>query len=243
MAWNAIFFYLLAAISLLAAAGVVVARNPVHSAIFLVLTLFNTAGIFVMLGAEFLAAAQVIVYAGAALVLMLFLLMLVDPQALPERAGGHPVQRIVGPLLGLILFLEVAAAIANRVMVGSQGNATPAIISQVGGSTQAVGNLLFTQYLLPFEIISLVLLIGVAGAIVLALPERLGERLGSISLGHPRGTDMALPEGPSTAAPITRADEQATEALEATRELILVRDPDLYTGSGQRRRDVTITRR
>jgi NADH-quinone oxidoreductase subunit J len=129
-------------------------------------------------------------------------------------------------------------------MVGASGNATPAIISQIGGSTQAVGNLLFTQYLLPFEIISLVLLVGVAGAIVLALPERLGERLGTISLGHPRGTDMALPEGPSTAAPLTRADEQATEALEATRELILVRDPDLYTGSrGARRGDVKITRK
>lgn len=244
MTWSALFFYLLAAISLLAAGGVVVAKNPVHSAIFLVLTLFNTAGIFVMLGAEFLAAAQVIVYAGAALVLMLFLLMLVDPQALPERSGGHPVQRIVGPLLGVILFLEVAAAIANRAMIGGTGNATPQIIAQVGGSTQAVGNLLFTQYLLPFEIISLVLLVGVVGAIVLALPERLGERLGTISLGHPRGTDMALPEGPSTAAPITRADEKATQALEATRELILVRDPDLYTGTRQgARRDVTITRK
>ena len=79
------------------------------------------------------------------------------------------------------------------------------------------------------------LLIGVVGAIVLALPERLGERLGTISLGHPRGTDLALPEGPATAAPITRADQQATGALEATREIILVRDPDLYTGVGGRK--------
>lgn len=234
MAWNVIFFYLLAAVSVLAAIGMVVVKNPVHSAIFLVLTLFNTAGIFVMLGAEFLAAAQVIVYAGAVLVLMLFFLMLVDPERLPERGGGHPVQRIVGPLLGVILFLEVAAAIANRAMFGSLGNATPENIAFVGGSTEAVGNLLFTQFLLPFEVVSLVLLIGVVGAIVLALPERLGERLGTISLGHPRGTDMALPEGPSTAAPITRADEEATAALESTREIILVRDPDLYTGGGKR---------
>lgn len=244
MPWNTIFFYALSAISLLAAGGVVVAKNPVHSAIFLVLTLFNTAGIFVMLGAEFLAAAQVIVYAGAALVLMLFLLMLVDPKALPERDAGHPVQRIVGPLLGLILFLEVAAAIANRAMVGQQGNADPATISFVGGSTQAIGNLLFTQFLLPFEIISLVLLVGVVGAIVLALPERLGERLGTISLGHPRGVDMALPEGPGAAAPITMADLEATEALEATRDIILVRDPDLYTTPkpSSRRGNVKITR-
>ncbi|MGH2614752.1 MAG: NADH-quinone oxidoreductase subunit J family protein [Thermomicrobiales bacterium] len=237
IAWNVIFFYLLAAVSVLAAIGMVAARNPVHSAIFLVLTLFNTAGIFVMLGAEFLAAAQVIVYAGAVLVLMLFFLMLVDPQNLPERGGGHPVQRIVGPLLGVILFLEVAAAIANRITVGALGNATPENIAFVGGNTQAFGNLIFTQYLLPFEVVSLVLLIGVVGAIVLALPERLGERLATISLGHPRGTDMALPEGPSTAAPITVADRQATAELEATREVILVRDPDLYTGVGGRTAD------
>ena len=234
MAWNALFFYLLGIISVLAAIGMVVVRNPVHSAIFLVLTLFNTAGIFVMLGAEFLAAAQVIVYAGAVLVLMLFFLMLIDPQKLPERGGGHAVQRIVGPLLGVILFLEVAAAIANRAMIGTMGNATPENIAFVGGSTQAFGNLLFTQALLPFEVVSLVLLIGVVGAIVLALPERLGERLGTISLGHPRGTDLVLPEGPASAAPITRADRQATEALESTREIILVRDPDLYTGVGGR---------
>jgi NADH-quinone oxidoreductase subunit J len=230
MAWNVIFFYLLAAISVLAAIGMVVARNPVHSAIFLVLTLFNTAGIFIMLGAEFLAAAQVIVYAGAVLVLMIFFLMLVDPQNLPERTGGQPIQRIVGPLLGVILFLEVAAAIANRATFGPPGNVTPETIALVGGSTQAFGNLIFTQYLFSFEVVSLVLLIGVVGAIVLALPERLGERLATISLGHPRGTDMALPEGPAAAAPITAADRQATEALEATREIILVKDPDLYTG-------------
>ena len=238
MTWSVLFFYLLAVISVLAAIGMVVVRNPVHSAIFLVLTLFNTAGIFVMLGAEFVAAAQVIVYAGAVLVLMLFFLMLIDPEKLPERGGGHPVQRIVGPLLGVILFLEVAAAIANRAIIGTTGNATPENIAFVGGSTQAIGNLLFTQFLLPFEVVSLVLLIGVVGAIVLALPERLGERLGTISLGHPRGTDMALPEGPAAAAPVSRADQQATEALEATREIILVRDPDLYTGAGSRTSDV-----
>jgi NADH-quinone oxidoreductase subunit J len=238
MPWNVIFFYLLGAISIVAALGMVIARNPVHAAIFLVLTLFNTAGIFVMLGADFLAAAQVIVYAGAVLVLMLFFLLLVDPQRLPERGAGHPVQRVVAPILGIILFLEMAAAIANRAMIGNPGNATPANIAFLGGSTQALANLLFTQYLLPFEVISLVLLIGVAGAIVLALPERLGERLGTISLGHPRGTDMALPEGPSAAAPVTRADERATAALEATREIILVRDPDLYTGAGSRKSEV-----
>lgn len=232
MAWNAIIFYLLAVISILAALGMVIARNPVHSAIFLVLTLFNTAGVFIMLGAEFVAAAQVIVYAGAILVLMLFFLMLVDPQNLPERGAAHPVQRIVGPLLGIILFLEVAAAIANRAMTGFLGNASPENIAFVGGNTQAIGHLLFTQYLLPFEVISLVLAVGVVGAIVLALPERLGERLATISLGHPRDVDLALPEGPAVDAAITVADRQETAVLEGTREIILVKDPDIYTRVG-----------
>lgn len=232
MAWNAIIFYLLAVISILAALGMVVARNPVHSAIFLVLTLFNTAGVFIMLGAEFVAAAQVIVYAGAILVLMLFFLMLVDPQNLPERGTSHPIQRIVGPLLGIILFLEVAAAIANRAMTGFLGNASPENIAFVGGNTQAIGHLLFTQYLLPFEVISLVLAVGVVGAIVLALPERLGERLATISLGHPRDVDLALPEGPAADAAVTGADRAETAILEGTREIILVKDPDIYTRVG-----------
>jgi hypothetical protein len=98
------------------------------------------------------------------------------------------------------------------------------------------------NYLLPFEIVSLVLLVGIIGAIVLALPERLGERIGprraTISLGHPRGVDKALPAGPAGETPvIVTADERReTAALEATRELIMVRDPDTYTrvGRGQR---------
>ena len=181
---------------MLAAIGMVVAKNPVHSAIFLVLTLFNTAGIFVMLGAEFLAAAQVIVYAGAVLVLMLFFLMLIDPQKLPERgAGTRATDRRSAPGCH-----PVPGGRGRHRQPGHDRHARQrdaGNIAFLGGSTQAFGNLLFTQYLLPFEVVSLVLLIGVVGAIVLALPERLGERLGTISLGHPRGTDLALPEGPA----------------------------------------------
>src|SRR5690242_1893578 len=100
MTLDAIVFYILAAVCLLAAIGVVVSRNPVHAAVFVVITFFNVAAFFVMLGAEFLAAVQVIVYAGAMLVLVLFTIMLVDPDNLPELHAGRPVQRIVGVLLG-----------------------------------------------------------------------------------------------------------------------------------------------
>jgi NADH-quinone oxidoreductase subunit J len=241
MEWSTLIFYLIAAASVLAALGVVVANNPVHSGVFLVLCFFNIAAAFVMLGAEFLAVVQVIVYTGAILVLVLFVLMLVDPDDLPEFHGGRPVQRAVGLLLGAILLLEVGAAILNRTVVGVSGGATPEAIDAVGGNTQALGRALYSDYLLAFEIASLVLLVGVIGAIVLALPERLGERSsatrrGTISLGHPRGVDLALPAGPRGESPIpgvaaSLAEREATVA--ATRELIMVKDAESHTTVGR----------
>ena len=96
MPWDVIIFYMIATICVLCAGGVVVVNNPVHSAIFLVLCFFNVAGIFLMLGAEFLAVVQVIVYTGAILVLVLFVLMLVDPDDLPEFHTARPLKRYVG---------------------------------------------------------------------------------------------------------------------------------------------------
>ena len=89
MSWDVIFFYLIAAVSIVTALGVVTARNPVHSAIFLVLCFVNIAGVFVMLGAEFLAVIQIIVYTGAILVLVLFVVMLVDPEDQRLPCGGR----------------------------------------------------------------------------------------------------------------------------------------------------------
>jgi len=254
MPWSLIIFYGLAAVSLLCAAGVVIARNPVHAGGFLILTFFNVAAIFVMLGAEFLAAVQVIVYAGAILVLVLFTLILVDPDDLPEFHGGRPVQRAVGLLLGLVLLLQVGVAIVTRTVVGQPGSAD-AIEATLGGNTQGVGYQLYVPYLLAFEVISLVLLVGIIGAIVLALPERLGERIaqrrsGTISLGHPRGAEPALTAGPVGETPVSTAagDEplvtaaggrrEEPGALEATRELIMVDDADSYTEVGGRRSEV-----
>ena len=250
MAWDVLIFYLLGAVAILTALGMVASANPVHSAIFLILCFFNVAGIFVMMGAEFLAAVQVIVYAGAILVLVLFVLMLVDPDDLPEFHGARPVQRSVAVLLGVVLLLEVGLAILTRTVVGQPmaipGVAAPAnaaTIAFVGGNTQAVGNVLFSQYMLVFEVVSLVLLVGVVGAIVLALPERLGERApirrGTISLGHARGIDdLALPSGVrgETPIPVNQARDEAAE--DAPRELIMVRDPDRYTTVGGADRDI-----
>lgn len=247
MSWDVIIFYLLALVSVLCASGMVLATNPVHSAIFLILTLFNTSGVFIMMGAEFLAAVQVIVYAGAVLLLLLFVLMLVDPDDLPEFHRGRPVQRAVAGLLGVILLLEVGLAILTRTVVGPSGNATPMTIAFLGGNTQALGNVIYGNYLLAFEVISLVLTVGVIGAIVLALPERLGERMqrrrGTISLGHPRGVDdpklLPTPKGEAP-IPSTLVDGDAYDQAHS-RDLIMVRDPESYTAVGKR--GTTRTRR
>ncbi|MBA2277643.1 MAG: NADH-quinone oxidoreductase subunit J [Chloroflexia bacterium] len=234
MPWDVIFFYLIGGVSVLTALGVVVANNPVHAGIFLVICFLNVAGIFVMLGAEFLAVTQVIVYTGAILVLVLFVLMLVDPDDLPEFHTARPVQRYVGFLLGAVLLLEVGAAILTWTRFAPEGTATPENIAFVGGNTQALGRLLYTDYLLAFEVISLVLIVGIIGAIVLALPERLGERTGTrrdtISLGHARGTDTAaLPVGPRGETPITVDRDRAQPTPAMTRGLIMAKDADEYT--------------
>ncbi len=138
-----------------------------------------------------------------------------------------------------MLLLEVGIAIIDRTVVGIGGDADPATIQAVGGNAQAIGRTLYTTYLLPFEIVSLVLTVGVIGAIVLALPERLGDRLpyrrDTISLGHPRGTDLSLPSGPLGETPIVSTQAPEEEVQVVSRDLIMTNDPDAYTTVGSRR--------
>ena len=166
MAGEMIAFFLISAICLVCAVGVVVANNPVHAGIFLGLCFVQVAGLFVMMGAEFLAVVQVIVYTGAILVLLVFVLLLVDPDDLPEFHAARPVQRAVGLLRGAVLLLEMGVAILGRTIQGTSGGATAENVAVVGGNTQALGLVLYTEYIFAFEVASLVLTVGVIGAIV-----------------------------------------------------------------------------
>lgn len=239
MPWDFVAFMLIAAICVITAGGMVASNNPVHAGIFLGLCFIHVAGIFVMLGAEFLAVIQVIVYTGAILVLLLFVLMLVDPDNLPEFHTARPIQRAVASLLGLVLLLEIAVAILGRTVEGAKGAATQENIQLVGGNTQALGRTLYTEYLLPFEIASLVLTVGIIGAIVLAMPERLGERIGrrrgTISLGHARGVDLMLEPGMPGESVIAGNENELATGLSSRRGVILVKDADEYTTVGGRR--------
>jgi NADH-quinone oxidoreductase subunit J len=240
MSWDVVFFYLIGAVSVLSALGVVAAKNPVHSGIFLVLCFLNVAGIFVMLGAEFLAVIQVIVYTGAVLVLLLFVLMLVDPDDLPDFHTQQPIQGYLSVLLGVILLLEIGAAILTRTSIGAVGPASPDAVAAVGGNVQAVGRAIYSNYLLAFEVTSLVLTVGVIGAVVLALPERLGEKVArrrsTISLGHSRGADDMLPEGPRGETPIPVDPTRREPAPSAVRQVIMAKDADEYTSVGDANR-------
>jgi NADH-quinone oxidoreductase subunit J len=154
-------FYYLAAGSIASATLAVTRRNPVHSMLWVLALFLHVAGIFVLVGAEFLAAVQVIVYAGAILVFYLFFLMLLD---LPRE--------LAGPRFGRHWPLSVAAALAFAVLAllaYESGPVPPAMAVGAASppSLAAVGQALFTQFALPFEIASLILLAAIVGAVVL----------------------------------------------------------------------------
>jgi len=146
-----------------AAALVVTLRNPVYSAISLLVMFFHVAGLFVLLNAEFIAAVQVLVYAGAIQVLYLFVVMLLNL----KREERYHQQVLLGALLGVVILTELVLILARTTFSGPTGSYTPAVI-QAMGNTEAVGQSLYTTYLLPFEIASLILLVAMIGAIILA---------------------------------------------------------------------------
>ena len=157
-------FYILASVALLSAVMVIWSRNVVHSAIYLVLTFLCVAGVYVLLRAEFVAAVQVLVYAGGIVVLFLFVIMLVNlAQTLGPRVRVHAtVSAVVGAAAAaLLLYVVGKGRMESRFSPGVD-------LSAQGGNLQQVGWALYRDYMLPFEIASLLLLVAMIGAIVLA---------------------------------------------------------------------------
>ncbi len=159
-------FFLFAGLAVLAAAGVVVLRNPVHSALSLAVVFVSLAALYVLLNAPFIAAAQVIIYAGAILILFLFVIMLLSPE-MERGIGPLRSQRWLAPALGLALAVELAFVGGAAALPAIRGPYSPERVAQIG-NTEAVGALLFTDFLLPFEITSMLLLVAIVGVIVLA---------------------------------------------------------------------------
>ena len=163
-------FYLLAAVAVASAVMVVSARNPVHSVLFLILAFFNSAGLFVLIGAEFLAMILVVVYVGAVAVLFMFVVMMLEITSLAAREGMIRLLPI-GLLVGIILLAELVLVGGTYVVAGT-GQATPAAAAVPVSNIKAIGDLLYTNYFYAFQISGLILLVAMIGAITLTLRHR-----------------------------------------------------------------------
>ncbi|MGQ0672273.1 MAG: NADH-quinone oxidoreductase subunit J [Hyphomicrobium sp.] len=194
MALTAVFFYLFAVLAIASAAMVIVARNPVHAVLFLILTFFNAAGLFILLGAEFLAMLLVIVYVGAVAVLFLFVVMLLDVDFAELRAGFIK-NAPIGFLVGGVVLAELAALFLVHGFGGAAATAdAPAAAAGAAGltNTEALGRVLYTKYAYFFQGAGLVLLVSMIGAIVLTLRHREGVKRQSIAVQVARRPATAI---------------------------------------------------
>jgi len=163
-------FYAFAAVLLFAGLRVITARNPVHGALFLVLAFFTAAGLWLMLGAEFLAIALVVVYVGAVMVLFLFVVMMLDINLERVREGfwrNLPLALVVAA----IMLFEMIGVLAHRVYAGA-----PAPLAAGYSNTRALGRILYTDYAFAFETAAVILLVAIIAAISLTLRRRKDSR-------------------------------------------------------------------
>ena len=190
MAAAGLFFYLFAAIAVAAAVMVIAARNPVHSVLFLILAFFNGAGLFILLGAEFLAFILVIVYVGAVAVLFLFVVMMLDVD-FAELRQGMLTYMPVGATIGMILLVELALVVgawtlsAEALLLVASPTPDAALVT----NTEALGRILYTRYIYFFQAAGMILLVAMIGAIVLTLRHREGARRQNIADQVARGRD------------------------------------------------------
>ena len=175
-------FYLFAFIAIASAVMVISTRNPVHSVLFLIMAFFNSAGLFVLMGAEFLAMIVVVVYVGAVAVLFLFVVMMLDINIVQLRQGFLQYLPI-GAVFGVILLAELLAVLGGWILSPeAPANASAPIPAlDVMTNTEALGRLIYTHYLYLFQAAGLILLVAMIGAIVLTYRRRTGVRRQSIS--------------------------------------------------------------
>ena len=175
MVVQALAFYVFAAVATAAGVMVISSRNPVHSVLFLILAFFNAAGLFVLLGAEFLAMLLVVVYVGAVAVLFLFVVMMLDIN-FAELREGFLQYLPIGALVGVVLLAELALVGGSWALSEGTGQSPLPVPDERMTNTHALGHVLYTDYIYLFQAAGLVLLVAMIGAIVLTHRRRTGVR-------------------------------------------------------------------
>ncbi|WP_191058035.1 NADH-quinone oxidoreductase subunit J [Geminicoccus harenae] len=164
-------FYLLSAVTVGCAVMVIASRNPVHSVLFLILAFFNSAGLFLLLGAEFLAMILVVVYVGAVAVLFLFVVMMLDVNFRRLREGAR-LYWPIGALVGVILLAELILVTGGWAFAGGFETAAPIPSDPSITNTEALGRVIYTDYVYLFQTAGVILLVAIIGAIMLTLRPR-----------------------------------------------------------------------
>ena len=191
---QALAFYMFACIAVAAGVMVIASRNPVHSVLFLILAFFNAAGLFVLMGAEFLAMMLVVVYVGAVAVLFLFVVMMLDVDFAELRAGfirNAPIAALVGGIVLVELVMVVGFAYVQPEVSGVAAAPLPTVGSGIT-NTEALGRLVYTRYVLFFQGAGLILLVAMVGAIVLTLRHKPGVKRQSIAAQNARTPQDAI---------------------------------------------------
>ena len=190
---TAIFFYLFAGVCIGSAFMVIASRNPVHSVLFLILAFVNAAGLFVLLGAEFLGMILIVVYVGAVAVLFLFVVMMLDVD-FAELRQGFLTYLPVGALVGAVLLAELLVVVGAWVIGPDVAKAVTAPIPAASAinNTQALGLVLYTRYVYYFEAAGIILLVAMVGAIVLTLQHKPNVRRQNIAGQVARGRSSAI---------------------------------------------------
>lgn len=165
---GSVFFYFLAAVTTAGAVAVVAFPNPLYSVLALVLTFLGLAGLYLSLHAQFIAIVQVIIYASAIMMLFLFVVMLIQLGREERRELRLPAQKLLGAAAGLAIFSVLLKVFLSAPLLTGKKGRFPVERVEALGNTQVIGNLLLTDYVLPFQAMGVLLFVGVVGAVVLA---------------------------------------------------------------------------
>jgi len=175
-----ILFYAFSAVLVVAAVGVITARNPVHCALFLVWAFFNSAVIWLLLEAEFLAIVLMLVYVGAVMVLFLFVVMMLDVNIAKMREGFTRYAPL-GILIAALVVVEIGSVVWVKSLGGATSEAAASVAVEGYSNTRALGELLYTKYLYPFELAAVLLLVAIVAAIALTMRHRVGMKAQDIA--------------------------------------------------------------